>query len=170
MVTNSSTISSCSHTAEPFVTTSRSSTKIFQMPFGHTINMTAEAQLHTREPARTVDIAPGLNITCSSALAKLRGWITLPCSFTLDEVQIFDGKKATITSSVESIIGGWKNKQTIRWQVPILPRPGNEKATRPDTNTNKNNPEVTNNVHKLPSTKQIIRYYHAAAGFSTEAT
>ena len=33
-----------------------------------------------------------------------------------------------------------------------------------------NNGEKVQQVYKLPSTKQVIRYYHAAAGFPTKAT
>ena len=126
-------MSSCSHTAEPFVTTSRSSTKIFQMPFGHTINMTAEAQLHTREPARTVDIAPGLNITCSSALAKLRGWITLPCSPWTKYKFLMVKKQQLQAQWSPSLEGGRTNKQYVgRYQSypdPAMRKPPDQTLT-----------------------------------------
>ena len=72
--------------------------KVFQMPFGHSTNATAEAQLHTevREQARTVDIVPVLKHNLLLSISKFveANYITV---FTAYKVQIFDGEKATIT-------------------------------------------------------------------------
>ena len=94
MVIDFRATSSCGQTADPFVLTGRQSMKVFQMSFGHTANMTAEAQLHTevRKPARTVDIVPALKCNSLLSISKFAeaSYIIM---FTPDEVQIFDGEK-----------------------------------------------------------------------------
>ena len=81
------------------------------MPFEHTAKANAEGQLHTKvkEPIKTVDIIPGLKHNSLLSISKFAEANYLSV-FTLDEEQIFDGKKATITSSMESILYEWKDK------------------------------------------------------------
>ena len=134
-------------------------------------NTTIEAQLHVkvRDPARIVDIIPRLK---QNFLLSISNFVeaNYQTVFTPDEVQIFNGKKASITSSTKPILQGWKDKQLELWWLPIIPRPSKEPNTHQEKYAEGDHPKAANNVYKLPNSKQIICYHHAMAGFPTKAS
>ena len=137
-------------------------------------NVMKEAQLHPNvlDPAQAVDIVLELKHNSLLIMSKVveANYLTV---FILNEVQIFDGNKTKIASMMEPIIWGWNDQQSGLWWVPILPGPSTENSKQQKMTRNVNLPsqnQRANNVYKLPSTKQIIHYHNAAAGFPTKAT
>ena len=133
---------------------------------------TAQLQHKVREPANAVDIVPGLQHNSLLSINKFAeaNYVTV---FMPDEVNIFHGKQASITSTHQPIIQGWRDPATGLWRIQIKPAPTSTPKYEPaQTEHDKHqNQQITiNNMYKLPSTKQIIRYYHTIAGFPTKAT
>ena len=93
--------------------------------------------------------------------------------FKPDEVKIFDGAQTTLLRTEEPILQGWGDPQTGLWWTLLHPGPQFHKTCTYDKNnkawTNSKD-DAIHNVNTLPSTKQIIQYYHTAAGFSKTAT
>jgi hypothetical protein len=69
-------------------------------------------------------------------------------------VTVHERGTLTIVTSNPPVIQGCKEKGDNLWTVSANEEEGEEKA---------------NNVYNLPSTKQSIRYLHAAAGFPVES-
>ena len=92
--------------------------------------------------------------------------------FTLEEVNIFDGKQTKLTSTHQPIIRRLQDPVTGLWQISIKNKQKDNsiKNTMPNHVHTSNKEEKVQQVYELPSTKQVIRYYHAAAGFPTKST
>ena len=88
-----------------------------------------------------------------------------------DEVNIFDDSSTKLTNTQQPIIIRWQDQATRLWQISIK----KEQSKHPTQNTMPNHMHMYNDgekvqqVYKLPSTKQVIRYYHSVA-FTTKAT
>ena len=89
------------------------------------INGTSIRNMHlqhqVRELAQTVDIVPGLQHYSLLSIDKCAevNYITV---FTPEEVTIFDGEKANISSMQQSIIQGWRDPATGLWRIQIEPK------------------------------------------------
>ena len=105
--------------------------------------------------AREADILPGLNTPLISVnkLAK-EGYTTIfhPGE---DGVTIHEPGMVTIATTTQPILQGCKTKGEKLWTISADDSPTTEQA---------------NHAYDLPSINQTIRYFHAAAGFSTEDT
>ena len=79
--------------------------------------------------------------------------------FTPQEVQIFKSKNTKVVST----------RTTSLWRIPLLQTElGLINIKQKDQNSDKQN--SINSVYELPSTNQVIHYYHAVAGFPTKPT
>ena len=87
---------------------------------------------------------------------------------TPTEVLIYDGRGLKISTSKEAIIRGWRDTTSGLWRIPLekdCPPQKSEYVLLP-----KGSEEAIHNVYELPSTKQVICYLHACAGFPTKTT
>ena len=171
----------------PFIPTGKKSDKIFQVPTGDIIEATEimELDLNVREPAKRVDIVPGVTTNNLLSTGKFAdaGYITV---FDEDEVNIYDAQDTIVTVTRGAVLRGWRDHASGLWRVPIVKNYKDLKiqdyknlntdtvlCKKPPTTFLQNRPhlsEAINNVYELRSTKEKIRYYHAASGFPTKAT
>ena len=178
-VFDSGATSHCGREKDNFIPTNLPSTKVFHLPTGHTTAASKQAKLHhqVREPARTVDIVPGLkhNSLLSASKFADANYITI---LTPTEVLIYDGEDLKLTVSNEAVLRGWRDEPSGLWRVPLKEEVNNvEEDTilfdRPPHSTVFDNLDPTediNNVYELPNTAQTIRYLHACAGYPTKST
>ena len=178
-VFDSGATSHCGREKDNFIPTNLPSTKVFHLPTGHTTAASKQAKLHhqVREPARTVDIVPGLkhNSLLSASKFADANYITI---LTPTEVLIYDGEDLKLTVSNEAVLRGWRDETSGLWRVPLKEEVNNvEEDTilfdRPPHSTVFDNLDPTediNNVYELPNTAQTIRYLHACAGYPTKST
>ena len=97
--------------------------------------------------------------------------------FDNEEVNIYDANTTKITVSRGSILKGWHDANGL-WRIPLVPSVKNNNTDTAIVNEppsqllpNRRQPsEAIHNVYELPTKAEIIRYYHAAAGFPTKAT
>ena len=136
--------------------------------------MTEEAQLHTnvRDPAKTVDIVPGLK---HKSLLNISKFTKANCLtvFNPKEVLIFNGDNPTIANILEPVLQGWMDTQTGMWRVTILPKKSKENCIPQEEAKQLNLPslnQIMHNMYELPSTMQIIQYYYEAARFPEKST
>ena len=87
---------------------------------------------------------------------------------TPDEVLIYDGKGLKISTNKDTILRGWRDESTGLWRIPLEADCSPKKSEY--ILLPKGCEEAINNVYELPSTKQIVRYLHACAGFPTKPT
>ena len=183
---------------DPFIPTTKLSSKVFALADGHPAPATHVAKLHhrLREPARTVDIVPALkgNSLLSGGKFAEAGYISI-CDG--DEVNIYDGRTAKITISEEAVLRGWRCPHQNLWRVPLQANvtnlnqhtllldgptgteslnslyavPSSAAMVQHIKLFSRPNPsEAINNVYELPSIERAVRYLHGAAGFPTKAT
>ena len=99
--------------------------------------------------------------------------------FDKDEVNIYDARNMTITVSRGAILKGWRDKKSGQWRIPLVPNPKDlEQDTvavdrPPDQLLQGSQSPPTDailNVYDLKTKPELVRYYHAAAGFPTKPT
>ena len=66
-----------------------------------------------------------------------------------------------LTSSRPAVLQGWRKAGGL-WTVPIVDKPTISQAL--------DITETAMNVYELPSTREVVRFLHAALGFPTKAT
>lgn len=168
------------HPNDACIPTGKASNKVFQVPFGHTAEGTEEALMHheVRQPARTVHVVPELVNNSLVSIGKFAD-ANYFAIFDNEKVEIFDATNTEVTVSRGAILRGWRDGDL--WRIPTVP--GNVKitnpakqsivVTKPPTEYLPNRPppeEAICNVFELSKQPEIIRYYHAAAGFPTKPT
>jgi hypothetical protein len=139
-----------------------------------------QLNLPLRLPALRAEVVPGLalNSLLSSSKCADANYITL---LTPDDVAIFDAETTRINIDGTAVLKGWRCPHTKLWRVPLT-----QQWTNPNTDTalltqeataiatkltgDTNPTEYMNNVYELPNLDQIIRWYHAAAGYPTKTT
>ena len=113
--------------------------------------------------AREAIIVPGMSQPALMSVSTLanNGYTTvfLPGN---DGVNVFRANDVVISSTEPPALQGWQDKRGL-WMVPIIDdttqlTPGLDVA------------ETAMNVYELPSTKEVVRFLHAALGHPTEAT
>jgi len=119
-VYDSGATSSCGRIGDNFELTNKKSTKIFHTPNGATAAASNQAKLKIklREPARSVDIVPGLqhNSLISANKFADANYITV---LTPTEVLIYDGQHLTMKINKEAILQGWREESGL-WRVPLF--------------------------------------------------
>jgi len=164
---------------ESFLPTGKPSGKHFAVANGQIEKATDQMLLkhELRDPARRVDIVPGISTASLISTSKFADakYITI---FDEEEVNIYDANNTKITSTRGAILKGWRMKDTGLWRIPLVKDVVNLNTdtailNKTPTEFLANRPlpkEAINNVYELKSTAEIIRYYHAVAGFPTKAT
>ena len=104
----------------PFIPTDQPSTKVFTVATGHKTPGSRVAKLHhpVREPARTVDIVPGLadqSLISGEKFSKV-GYVSI-CDN--EEVNIYDGRTFKIIVSEEAVLKGSRCPRTRMWRIPL---------------------------------------------------
>ena len=168
---------------DPSKRTGVASNKVFILPNGQSIAATemAEYPFNLRPPANDVHITPGITSNSLLSTGKLADadYITV---FDNEQVNVYDVNDINITVTRGAIIRGWRD-DTGLWRIPLLPTVRQDNVTNVNTETvlvNKppteflaNRPPPTEavcNVYELKTQPELVRYYHAAAGFPTKPT
>jgi hypothetical protein len=128
-----------------------------------------------------VHITPGItsNSLLSTGKCADANYITV---FDKEQVNAYDVNNVTISVTRGSLLRGWRDRNGL-WKIPLLPTVRQDNVTNVNTNTvlvNKppteflaNRPPLADavyNVYELKTQPELIRYYHAAAGFPTKPT
>ena len=176
-----STVGSIFHDSNnKFIPTGEKSEKVFKVANGNAEVATEKKLLqHQLRPAsREVNIVPGIksSLLSTSKLAD-DNYITI---LDKDKVEIFDANNTKVITTRGAIIRGFRCPVTRLHRIPLVPT--NEitnlntetiLCNRPPTEFLRDRPpptEAINNVYELRSQAELVRFFHAAAGFPTKAT
>jgi hypothetical protein len=134
-----------------------------------------ELHHNIRHLANDVHIVPGIEHDSLLSIPKFvdANYIAI---FDKDKVNIYDANKTIITVSCSAILHGWQCKETKLWCVPLTKIVKNENTDtvlcdQCPTEFLPDRPppvEAINNVYELKTQPELVRYYHAAAGFPTK--
>ena len=105
---------------DPFIQTTRQSTKVLSVADGHRTPESNIAKLHhpVCEPARTVGMVPSLadqSLLSGEKFAEA-GYISV-CDG--DEVNLYDSRTARIIVSEEALLKGWFFPHTKLWRITL---------------------------------------------------
>ena len=154
------------------------SNKIFKVANGQTEAATDIKLLQhpLRKDARQVNIVPGIKTASLLSTGTLadNGYISI---FDKEEVLIFDATNTEVVTTRGAVLKGWRTTDGL-YRIPLVPNVSNVNSdtilcNKPPTEMLKNRPppsEAIHNVYELRSQAEIIRYFHAAAGFPTKST
>ena len=166
-VFDSGATSNCGLQSDPFQPTGKPSGKVFHLLTGHTTTASQQAKLllDVREPAKTVDMVPGLrhNSLLSASKVADAGYVIV---LTPDAVNVYNGSDFS-RIKVDAVLRGWRDTNGL-WRVPLEPNkpPKDSEYVLLDQEAE----NAISNVYKLPSTAKIIQYLHACAGFPAKQT
>ena len=163
---------------DPSRRTGITSDKEFLLPGGEIMAATeiAEYPFNVRDPAKQLHITPG--ITTNSLLSTNKfadaNYITI---FDKEEVNIYDANDTIITVTRGAILRGFKCPDKL-WRIPLVDMVRNNNTetvivNRPPTEFLPERPppvDAIHNVYELKTQPELVRYYHAAAGFPTKPT
>ena len=146
---------------DPFIQTEQRSTKIFALAYGHPTQATNIAKLDhsVRDPAHTVNIVPSLANQSLMSRGKFAetGYVSVCDGY---EVNIYDGRTATITVSEDAVLKGWWCPHTKLWRIPLP-------AQVTDLNMHTlllNGPtghEYLNSLYTVPTTTSVLDHIKA---------
>lgn len=124
-------------------------------PASHTVLLPTKA---LSKGAREAIVVPGMQQKALLSVGTLadNGYTTvfLPGQ---QGVKIYGANDINISPNAPPSLQGWRDKRGL-WMVPI--------AENPRTNI----VESANSVYELPSTKEMVKFLHAALGYPTKAT
>ncbi len=183
-VKDSAASSSVGMKDDPCLRTGLQSNKVFILPNGQAVAASeiAEYPFQLRNPASQVHITPGItsNSLMSTNQLALAGYISV---FDKEEVNVYDANDVKITVTRGAILRGWRCPLTGLWRIPLCPTIRSDNVTNVNTQTvlikqppseilPKRPPpaEAIANVFELRTQPELVRYYHAAAGFPTKPT
>jgi len=175
--------SNCGMEGDPYIKTDQISNKIFHMPTGEQAPASNISKYHheLREPARTVDMVPGLVHNSLNSVSKLTD-ANYFAIFDEEQVNIYDANNTTVTVSRGAILRGWRDKENKSlWRIPLVKTgvPINNLSTqtvmvdKPPSEYLTNRPppsEAIFSAYELKNKPELIRYYHEAAGFLPKPT
>ena len=134
----------------------------------------AKLPYNMRMPAVDADMVDDLAKNSLLSTGKLADadYVTV---FTKDEVRIFDAEAAKFNVEGKMVLKGWRCNETGLWRIPLRENWSNQNTetallSQESSNILTNKAEFINNVYELPSTEQVVAWYHAAAGYPTKAT
>jgi hypothetical protein len=137
----------------------------------------AEYPFQVRDPARQLHITPGIttNSLLSTSKFAAANYITI---FDKEEVNIYDANDTVIAVTRGAILRGFKCPTSGLWRIPLVEMVRNNNTdtiivNRPPTEFLPARPPPTDaiyNVYELKTQPELVRYYHAAAGFPTKPT
>ena len=164
---------------DPCRRTGSISNKEFILPGGEIMAATeiAEYPFQVRDPARQLHITPGIttNSLLSTSKFAAADYITI---FDKEEVNIYDANDTVITVTRGAILRGFKCPKSGLWRIPLVEMVRNNNTdtiivNRPPTEFLPARPppiDAIYNVYELKTQPELVRYYHAAAGFPTKPT
>ena len=125
----------------------------------------AKLKIPVRKPAKTVHILPNLehNSLLSASKFADAGYVSI---LTPDELLIVEGDEIVHKLRNEAVLRGWRDPASGLWRVPLE----NPSHNGEHVLLTKEVEEAIGSVYELPSTKQIVRYLHACAGFPAKVT
>ena len=169
---------------DPCPRTGKPSNKVFILPGGQTVASTEMATypFTVRAPASEIHITPG--ITSNSLLSTSKyaeaDYITI---FDKEQVNVYDVNDVVISVSRGAVLRGWRDPKSGLWRIPLLPTIRQDTVNNMNTETVLVNKPPTEflpqrpppaeaiaNVYELKTQPELVRYYHAAAGFPTKPT
>ena len=168
---------------DPCKRTGVASNKVFILPGGQALTSfeMATYPFNLRAPAANVHITPGItsNSLLSTGKCANANYITV---FDKQQVNVYDVNDVTISVSRGALLRGWRD-DTGLWRIPLLPTVQQDNVTnvntdtvlvsKPPTELLANRPPPSDavcNVYELKTQPELVRYYHAAAGFPTKPT
>ena len=158
--------------------TGKKSRKVFSMALGHTApgGDVVDLPLPLREAAREGHTVEGTqnNLYSVNRLVK-QGYAAL---FTDDGFKVYDATNTKIRVSRDAVLNGYYCPDASLWRIPLLHDGEAAQASAPFRQSpqeilREGPPPATNHINKvyeLRAQPQLIRYYHAAAGFPTMRT
>ena len=130
-----------------------------------------------RDEARRVHMVPGINTATLLSTGELAdaNYISI---FDEEEVNIYDANNTKITTTRGAVMRGYRDKNAGVYRVPLVDNVQNLNTDTvivnvPPSRLLQQHPpsyETINSVYELRSQDEIIRFYHAAAGYPTKAT
>ena len=186
MVSDSGTTSGVGRPQDPFLRTGKRSTKTFACANGELAKATevAVVEHNLREPAREMHITPGIKTASLASTGKYAdaNYATL---YTKDAVEVYDMENTKIFVSKEAVLRGHRCKDGL-YRIPLraidakaLSSPERlediPKETYNDHTVLVRVPtpkpkETIQSVYELRTQREMVRYYHAAAGFPVKTT
>ena len=166
--------------SDPFIATSRKSDKIFQYAGGKISAADKIKQLtfKVREGSKDGHMIPGIqnNLLSTTQFSKTQ-YIKI---FDEEEVNIYDATNTEIKTTKGAVLRGWRLPYKGLWRIQLDKNAISEsnlntktvKAKEPLSKLLKIQPptlsQSIDNVYKLKVKPELVRYYHAAAGFPTK--
>ena len=166
--------------SDPFKPTGRKLNKIFQYGGGSIARAKdiKELPFDVRGEAKEVHMVPGTqNNLISTNKFALEGYIKI---FDKEEVNVYNANDVIIKTTRGAILRGWRVPSEGLWRFPLVPDAASICNLNTQTAILKHHPQAVlarkpppraegvNNVYELKAKPELIRYYHAAAGFPTK--
>ena len=99
--------------------------------------------------------------------------------FEKDEMGVYDKRNTKITVSRVAVLNGYCHEGTQLWRIPLVGEATEEDIPVLETRSSpqdilRNAPplptEHIGNMYELKAQPELVRYYHAATGFTTKLT
>ena len=130
-----------------------------KLPASHTVLLPTQA---LSKGAREAIVVPGMQQKALMSVGTLADnrytTVFLPGQ---QGVKIYGADDINISPNAPPSLQGWQDKRGL-WMVPIVDKP----TISPSIDI----AESANSVYELPSTKEMVRFLHAALGYPTKAT
>lgn len=112
--------------------------------------------------AREAVVIPEMSTKALMSVKQLadQGYTTIFHPYS-QGVSVHDNDGFKLVTSKPPLLQGWRDQGGL-WTVPLVEEAAISKKLNID--------EAAMNVYELPSTKEVIRFLHAALGFPTKAT
>ena len=162
-----------------FEETDEVSDRVFAVATGALAAATSIKKLkhNLREEARRVHMVPGITTASLLSTGELADakYISI---FGEEEVNIYDANNTKITCTRGAVLRGYRDRNAGVYRIPLVENVQNLNTDTvivnvPPSRLLQQNPpsyETINSVYELRSQNEIIRFYHAAAGYPTKAT
>jgi hypothetical protein len=134
----------------------------------------AEYPFKVQGPANKLHIMPGItkNLLLSTGQFAAANYITI---FDKEEVNIYNANNTILTVTRGAILCEWWDAATKPWRIPLVAVVRNNNTdtvivNRPPTEYLPKRPPPTDaihNIYELKTQPELVRYYHATAGFPT---
>jgi hypothetical protein len=164
---------------DPSKRTGRPSLKKFILPDGNIAPATeiAEYPFNVRDPAKELHITPGIHENSLLSTGKFAdaNYISI---FDKEEVNIYDANDTIIMVTRGAILRGYRDPKSTLWRIPLVNVVRNDNTdtiivNKPPSEFLPTRPQPSDaihNVYELKTQPELVRYYHAAAGFPTKPT